>query len=238
MSRKDELYLLVKSLDKQEKRFFKLHSKLYNQNKLPNYVYLFDIIDKMESFSKEEMIKQLSKQLPKVKVNQLKQYLKYSIYDAIKAYHKKSAFTLHEIEDINIARVLKAKRLNSMAEKILLKLRKTAIAKEDFNLHIQVNAELINTKIGKENVRSLNKVQEYLDESLKSAEKLKQKLLLISIASKTYGKIQSKANIEGKLDDYLNQVINNDLVQFQSVELLSIDAIYLYHNTLSWTSSL
>jgi len=97
----------------------------------------------MEQFDKTQMIAELSKVVPGTNVGQLKQYLKRNIFKALKAYDKKGSYNTQDNEDINTAKILIAKKLYKMAEKILLKLRKIAIEQENSQLHIQTNTELI-----------------------------------------------------------------------------------------------
>jgi len=51
MKPSNELFDLIKSLSKSEKRFFKLQSSLQSGDK--NYVRLFDCIDRMEEYDEE-----------------------------------------------------------------------------------------------------------------------------------------------------------------------------------------
>jgi hypothetical protein len=53
MKPSNELFELIKSLTKSEKRFFKLQSSLQSGDK--NYIRLFDTIDKMSEYDEEEV---------------------------------------------------------------------------------------------------------------------------------------------------------------------------------------
>ncbi len=55
MKPSNELFDLIKSLTKSEKRFFKLQSALQSGDK--NYVRLFDLIDKMSEYDEENVKK-------------------------------------------------------------------------------------------------------------------------------------------------------------------------------------
>ncbi len=55
-----ELFELVKSLTKSEKRFFKLSSSLQSGEK--NYLKIFDAIDKQKEYDEEGIKKQFGKQ--------------------------------------------------------------------------------------------------------------------------------------------------------------------------------
>lgn len=55
-----ELFDLIKSLTKSEKRFFKLHSALQSSDK--NYLRIFDAIDKQKAYDEEGLKKLFAKE--------------------------------------------------------------------------------------------------------------------------------------------------------------------------------
>ncbi|HQZ43738.1 MAG TPA: hypothetical protein PK735_12690, partial [Flavobacteriales bacterium] len=55
-----ELFDLIRSLTKSEKRFFKLHSSLQSGDK--NYLRIFDSIDKQKAYDEEALKKQFAKE--------------------------------------------------------------------------------------------------------------------------------------------------------------------------------
>jgi len=86
MKPSEDLFLLIKSLTKTEKRYFKRFCKLYSTNKKNNYLKLFDAIDKQkvydekkikEKFRNEKFVKQLSV---------LKDYLNKIILKSLRDY--------------------------------------------------------------------------------------------------------------------------------------------------------
>jgi len=141
MNKKNNLSILVKSLNANEKRFFKLYAKLHNNNKTPQYVYVFNLLDKNELLSNDQINTEISKVIPAKSISRTKQYLKHHIFEALRAYHKKGSEKLQENEDINIAEILLKKKLYPMAKKILLKLRKNAIETENFDLHFRNSSD-------------------------------------------------------------------------------------------------
>lgn len=89
MNSKSDLFDLIKSLDKHEKRFLKLYVKLHNPNKLPQYLHLFEVFENMKRFDKTQMIAELSKVVSGVNIGQLKQYLKRNIFKTFKSIRQK-----------------------------------------------------------------------------------------------------------------------------------------------------
>lgn len=233
MSKKDDLFILIKSLDKQEKRFFKLYAKLHNQNKTPHYVYLFDILDRMEMFDKEQMSQELHEKLPNKRVASLKSYLKQNILNALKAFHKKNTWSLQETEDMGIVKVLLSKNLFQLAEKILLKMRKKVRQQENFQLHIQVNSQLIfiKNRTKHNNVDEIKLIQQYFDECLLCTDQLKEVIWLLSILGKVTRLVYSRQRLSKKFQKNLKEILK-EVQQIQPTKIKSKRANYLYHNLL------
>ncbi|TAL57976.1 MAG: hypothetical protein EPN85_12725, partial [Bacteroidetes bacterium] len=59
MKASDNLHLLIKTLTKPEKRYFKLFSSIYSGDKF--YLYLFDEISKQEKYDEEKILSRLGK---------------------------------------------------------------------------------------------------------------------------------------------------------------------------------
>ena len=57
LDRKDSLFLLVKSLSKSEKRQFKLYAGRLGGNSEANFMALFSVLDKMEGYDEQIILK-------------------------------------------------------------------------------------------------------------------------------------------------------------------------------------
>lgn len=240
MNNKYDLYNLVKSLNKHEKRFFIRYVKLHNPNKQPQYFYLFNVLNKMEQFDKNQMIEELSKIGVSTNISQLKEYLKKNIFNASKLYDKKDTYHLKDNEEISNAKFLNTKKLYNMAEKILLRLRKDAMAKENSQLHIQANTELINikNKQDKRNVKIIKQIEQYYEENLQCTKELKEKMRLLHINAKASKLNYSKAIHDENVNKFFMKILKRDLAPFQSEEFLSIENSIIYYNLLFTINSI
>lgn len=125
-----ELFDLIKSLTKSEKRFFKLHSALQSGEK--NYLRIFDTIEKQRAYN-EEAIKQLYagetfiRHFPSEKNHLYKLVLK-----ALRAYHAESSVSGILKQYINNVEILISKALFTEAHKVLHRAKKLARAHERF----------------------------------------------------------------------------------------------------------
>ncbi len=70
-----KLFKLVKSLTKNEKRFFKLYSNLYNQGKNKNYLFLFELLDGMKTYNEEVFLDKIKSRIKYSNLSQVKTYL-------------------------------------------------------------------------------------------------------------------------------------------------------------------
>ena len=129
----DHLIDLVKRLTPAEKRHFKIYVNRNNPKEDPNFLKLFDFIDKRKVYDEEELlgeIKSIKKsQLPNVKANLMRQLL-----SSLKMQMRNNLTDINIREQIDFARVLYAKGLTKGALHQLDKAKKAAKEKEHFSL--------------------------------------------------------------------------------------------------------
>ncbi len=129
----DQLFELVKSLSKSEKRYFKIFSKLHVKGDQNNYIKIFDVIEKQEHYD-EEKIKlyfKNDKQILKTFTFN-KHYLYKLILKSLNSFHSKSRVSFTVEEDLRSAQILFQKELYKSALKILHKSEKLCIKHELF----------------------------------------------------------------------------------------------------------
>jgi len=125
-----ELFDLIKSLSKSEKRFFKLHSALQAGPK--NYLRIFDAVDKQKEYD-EEAVKQLFaketfiKHLPSEKNHLYKLILK-----SLRAYHSESSVSGILKQEIKNIEILYQKALYDECNKLLHRAKRIARENERF----------------------------------------------------------------------------------------------------------
>ena len=108
MKKNEELFFLIKSLSKSEKRYFKV-SIPHTEN--AEYLQLFDAIDRQKTFD-EEAIK--SQFMDKAFVNQLttiKNYLKNKIFQSLRSFHSKLSVNTELLDIIRNVEILYHKGL-------------------------------------------------------------------------------------------------------------------------------
>lgn len=130
MKPSDELFNLIKSLTKTEKRFFKLQSSLQSGEK--NYLKIFSVIDAQDEYD-EDAVKyhfrneRFIKHFPSEKNHLYKQLLK-----SLRAYHADNSISSMLKEEIKNIEVLYKKALFKECNKFLKRAKKMAQTHEKF----------------------------------------------------------------------------------------------------------
>ena len=130
MKPSSELFDLIRTLTKSEKRFFKLQSSLQSGDK--NYVKLFDLIEKME-FYDEDLLKKtfkgekFIKHLPSEKNQLYKLILK-----SLRSYYSETSVASSLKQDIKNIEILYNKGLFDECIKFIERAKKIAIRNEKF----------------------------------------------------------------------------------------------------------
>lgn len=125
-----ELFDLIKSLTKSEKRFFKLHSSLQSGDK--NYLRIFDAIDKQKIYDEDAIKKQFAKETFIKHLPSEKNHLYKLILKALRAYHAESSVSGILKQEIKNIEILYQKALYVECNKLLHRAKRTAKENERF----------------------------------------------------------------------------------------------------------
>ncbi|MCB9188649.1 MAG: hypothetical protein H6599_05130 [Flavobacteriales bacterium] len=130
MKPSNELFDLIKSLSKSEKRFFKLTSSLQSGDK--NYLKIFDFIDKQEEYDEEELKdfykgEKFISHLPSEKNHLYKLILK-----SLRGFHSDNSVSAILKEEIKNVELLYKKSLYKECRKFLVRAKKLAEENEKF----------------------------------------------------------------------------------------------------------
>lgn len=127
----DDLFQLIHSLSKQEKRYFKLHATRHVIGKENKYVQLFDAIEKQNHYDEGKIKRKFKGQAITNQLHVAKNYLYHLILNSLRNYHEAN------LEDkfytwMRNAQLLFDKGLYKQSEKSLNKAKKSAIENERF----------------------------------------------------------------------------------------------------------
>ncbi len=133
----DILFQLIKSLQKAEKRHFKLYIKRSSAKEDLKIIQLFDAIDKLQDYDEKLLLKKLPS-IEKPQLANLKTHLYKQILSALRLLKTTENTDLQLSEHLDHARLLYNKGLKLQALKILEKAKELAKANQKFNFLAQV----------------------------------------------------------------------------------------------------
>jgi tetratricopeptide (TPR) repeat protein len=130
MKPSSELFDLIRTLTKSEKRFFKMQSSLQSGDK--NYVRLFDLIEKMEVYD-EDLVKKTFKGEKFIKhLPSEKNHLYKLILKSLRSYYSETSIASSLKQEIKNVEILYNKGLFDECTKFIERAKKLAIRYEKF----------------------------------------------------------------------------------------------------------
>ncbi len=130
MKPSQELFKLIKSLSKSEKRFFKLSSSLQSGEK--NYIKLFDYMDKQDSYDEDLLKHHFRKERFVNHLPSEKNHLFKIILKSLRAFYGEQSVNSYLQQEIKNVEILFSKALYGECHKILRKAKKVAQENERF----------------------------------------------------------------------------------------------------------
>ena len=121
----DELFQLIKTLDKGEKRNFKLYVGRNMHSDDLKIITLFDAIDKTETYD-EDLILKKNQTIQKQQLSNLKAHLYRQILASLRLIRQENAVDIQLHEQLDYARILYNKGLYHQSLKVLQKIKEYA----------------------------------------------------------------------------------------------------------------
>jgi hypothetical protein len=133
----DALFQLICSLEKSEKRHFKLYIKRSSAKEDLKIIQLFDALDKMEDYDEKLLLKKLPF-VTKPQLANLKTHLYRQLLASLRLLKRTESVDLQLTEHLDDARLLYNKGLKLQSLKILERAKELAKANHKFNFLAQV----------------------------------------------------------------------------------------------------
>jgi len=133
----ESVFLLIKSLEKSEKRNFKLYVKRNSASANLKVIQLFDAMDKMEEYD-EALLLRKNKDLKKEQLSNLKAHLNKLILSSLRLIKQEDNITLQLHEQMDFARILYNKGLYIQSLKVLEKMKELAAAHQQITYLQQI----------------------------------------------------------------------------------------------------
>ena len=138
MRSSDDLFQLIKSLDKNEKRYFKLAVSKYSSAGDSNYIKLFDAVDAQEEYNEQKLKKKFRGKKIEKNFATEKNYLYRLILKSLRGYSQDQTSDSKIKDLIREAGFLYKKALYDQCEKILSKAKELAISHEKHLLLLEI----------------------------------------------------------------------------------------------------
>src|SRR5688572_15454888 len=133
----DTLFQLIHSLEKSEKRHFKLYIKRSSAKEDLKIIQLFDALDKLKEYDEKLLLKKLPS-IQKPQLNNLKTHLYKQLLASLRLLKSAENIDLQLTEQLDYARLLYNKGLKLQSLKILERAKEIARANQKFNFLAQV----------------------------------------------------------------------------------------------------
>lgn len=134
---KDQLFTLIKSLTKAEKRNFKLYTNRFESSGDTKFIQLFDVLDKLPDYDDDLIIKRLNG-VEKNNLSNLKRHLYKQILISLRLIYIQKNIDIEIREQLDFARILYSKGMYMQALKILERIKQTAIEHHQDILHLEI----------------------------------------------------------------------------------------------------
>lgn len=145
----DQLFELIKSLSKSEKRYFKLYVSRHKASDKNNYALLFDFLDKKEMYNEREVFKQFKKEAFLNNFSIAKRRLYDQILSALDAFHTANSVDAQLYKMLHGTDILHKKALYQHASRLLNSAYKLALKHERYTLLPEIESkqqELLETR--------------------------------------------------------------------------------------------
>ncbi len=120
----DSLFLLIKSLTKSEKRYFKLFTKFQGRDQ--NYLILFETMDQMEDYHDRVIMAKYSDETFIKQLHVTKNYLNGLIMKSLRAYHMNDSFSARLKSHLQDIEILFKRDMLKLCYKSIIKAEKLA----------------------------------------------------------------------------------------------------------------
>jgi hypothetical protein len=132
MKAKDELFVLVKSMDKNEKGYFRKFSKIHGSRRQGNYLKLFDCLAAMDTYDEAKVREAFKGEKFLAQLGVTKLYLRNLIIKSLRNYISDSDPEIELLNALAEVALLDKRKMYDSALKLINKLKKPSLQREAF----------------------------------------------------------------------------------------------------------
>jgi len=225
-----DLFDLIKSLSKQEKRYFKLYASRHVIGKQNTYVRLFDTIEKQKEYDEVKIKKKFEGETFVKQLHVTKNYLYNLILNSLRQFNEAKSEDKFPMLIRNV-QLLIDKGLYKQSEKLLKRARKTALENEQFLQLLEVYKWEHRITHGSKDSKGL---KQYIDvdfqQELEALDKYKNYLQFQLLHDQVFYRYWKKGSLRKQADkEALQQLFQQELYE-NAQNAYSFSAKMFYHN--------
>lgn len=230
----DQLFNLIKSLSKGEKRFFKLYAARLNNSCDKKFIVLFDAIEKQKVYNEDKILEKHS-QLKPVQFSNLKAHLYYQLLKSTKLCNSSNLENIKITELLDYSRILYNKCLYKECVKMIDKAKAMAMENDRSVLLLEI-LELEKLVIPKtlesgneQRVSFLIDTTNHVAESIKNINIFSNLSLRLNSYYVQTGFSRSKKDLEK-----VTRFFNNSLPKYDEKNLSFHEKMYLFYSFVGY----
>jgi len=235
ISNSKELFSLINSMDKSEKRAFRLYVNRLDSNKDVYFMRLFDVLDKMKQFDDRQLQKKFP-DLQATKLANLKRHLYSQIMKSLRIVHANKDTEIQIRETLDFARILYGKGLYKQSIKLIDKI--TPIAKKAYKslLYFEILefSKLIESRHITRSRSVANKVESIISQTDRLKEIISSTSDFMNLSLRIQGLYIKLGFAKSERDLYvITEYLNSNLPRYD-IRKLSFYEYVLLHQSLVW----
>lgn len=232
----NNLFLLIRSLSGQEKRYFKLYASRHIIGDKNKYLLLFDAIEKQKEYDEPAIKQQFKNETFTRQLTVIKNYLYEMVLRSLDAYYAESTVDNQLKKQVHYVEILYNKGLYTQCEQLLQRAEKTAEQHEKYLLLLELSLwRLKLIKASRFYKTTEEELEELHNQQLSSLNKLGNYYAYDILNNKLYLRVMKKGWVsrnESEIKNDYTSIIDNELYAGEN-KALSANARALYYGTLS-----
>ena len=225
----DNLFNLIQSLSKGEKRFFKLYASRLSNSEDKKFVILFDAIEKQKEYDENKILLNENKLNPKQFPN-LKAHLYYQLLKSVKLCNSSNLENIKITELLDYSRILYNKCLYKECGKMIDKAKRMATENDRSVLLLEI-LELEKLVIPKTvDAGNEHRVNTVINETERVAESIKNINIFSNLSLKLNSYYIQRGFIKTKKDlNNVSHFFNSSMPKYNLKNLSFQEKLYLYN---------
>lgn len=219
-----DLFQLIKSLTKSEKRYFKMFANFSGDRKQNNSTLLFDAIDEQEEYNEDELKERFKNETFAKQFAVAKNYLQQTIIRSLTAYHNDSSASLELLEMLKAVEVLYDKGHFNYCQKIINRAKELCEANEK-KVHLDRFLEWESRILMRQS--KFGAVGKVIDQQL---ENIKNYALTLDYKDKAFKMYSVTASIGTATKDNEFELLNSKLQDINKQEPIDTAGKYYQHS--------